>query len=137
MATQTLIGAPARNWDGALWVVQAGLAGMFGVAGGVRAFAPIEALRDGRLFWADPSNEWWLRGSGWGLMFIAVALLLPPLLKLGERLVPAVAAFMALACIVSLASHLIHNMAHRVAEDVFIGGLCAFVAWGRVFKIRY
>ncbi len=110
---------------------------MFGVAGAIRAFVPLEQLKQGRLLWADASNEWWLRGSGWGLMFIAVALLLPPLLKLGEKLVPAVAAFMALACVVSIASHVIRGMGARFAEDAFIGALCAFVAWGRVYKIRY
>ncbi|MBL8952059.1 MAG: hypothetical protein JNK82_14845 [Myxococcaceae bacterium] len=136
MATQTLTAGSERGWDGVLWVVQAGLAGMFGVAGTVRAFEPISSLREGRLHWADASNEWWLRGSGYALMFVALALLLPGLIKLGERLVPMVATAMTLACVVSLAGHLIHRMPERIVEDVFIAATCGFVAWGRVFKTR-
>jgi hypothetical protein len=137
MATQTLSGASERTWDGALWVVQAGLAGMFSVAGAIRAFVPIDQLKEGRLLWADASNEWWLRGSGYALMFAAVALVLPPLLKVAEKLVPAVAVAMALSAVVTMASHVVRGMGARLAEDVFIAALCVFVAWGRVYKIRY
>ena len=119
-----------------LWIAQASLAWLFGVVGIVRAFAPMERLEE-NITWAGAPNEWIIRGTGYALIAVALALVVPPLARIGQRLVPATALFMAIAMAVVTASHLIRHLRANLLIDVavFIG--CVFVAWGRARKIPY
>jgi hypothetical protein len=129
--------AALRRWDLGLWAAQAALAALFTVSGAMRAFLPPEQLARGHLSWADSGNWWWLQVSGWGLLLAALALVLPPVMGMAERLVPATATFMALVMVITFASHIVREQSGWALVDLIVGGLCGFVAWGRVYKIRY
>jgi hypothetical protein len=137
MADGALAQERPRIWDIALWGGQLVLAGLFISSGLKRAFMPITELQQGNLNWADPSMGWWLHVTGYGLLLAALALVMPPLIRQGEKLVPATAALMALVMVISFASHLIKESAPWMATDLAIGALCGFVAWGRVYKVPY
>lgn len=132
MATQALYAprSEERVWNITLWISQFALAWIFGIVGVVRAFAPMHTLQ-ARLNWADPGNDWFLRGTGYALICVAFALVLPAVLDIGQRLVPATAIAMAIVMAVVAASHIIRHQPGMLAMDVMIGIGCAFVAWGR------
>lgn len=138
MATEVMIGprSDERAWNITLWISQACLAWLLGMAGVLRAFLPLSSLQE-RLPWADPAASGWVRFTGVVLICAAAALVLPPLLRLGQKLVPATALAMALAMVVSVASHLIRNRPGLLIIDLTIGALCVIVAWGRTQKVPY
>jgi hypothetical protein len=45
--------------------------------------------------------------------------------------------FMALVMVITLASHIVRKQSEWALVDLIVGALCGFVAWGRVYKIRY
>jgi hypothetical protein len=120
----------------AVWVGQAALAALLAVNGAMRLFLPLETMR-ARLPWVDPSNDWWLRGTGLALLCGAAALVLPPLMKLSLRLVPATAIFMAVVMVVTAASHAIRARPGKLLVDLAVFALCVFVTWGRTRKVPY
>src|SRR5207302_5830098 len=108
MATDVMMPADRselRAWNVTLWISQLSLAWLLTMVGVVRLWLPVDALRE-RLPWADASNADWVRFSGWCLLGAALALVLPPLMGMAQRLVPATAMAMMLAMIVSAASHI-------------------------------
>lgn len=136
MATQAL-SAPrndARTWNVTLWISQFSLAWLFGVVGVVRAFAPLERIQQ-NIPWAEGSNDWIVRGSGFALIAVAAALIVPAIIRVGEKLVPATALAMAIIMAVVIASHLIRHMRMNLLVDVVVFVGCVFVAWGRARKL--
>lgn len=138
MATQALYlpKEDVRTWNVTLWISQLALAWTFGVIGVVRAFAPIGNLQR-NIPWADASNDVILRVTGYALMFVAAALIVPGLIRVGEKLVPATALAMAIVLAVTTASHLIRHMRTNLLVDVVLLAGCAFVAWGRARKLPF
>jgi hypothetical protein len=125
-----------RAWNLAVWVAQACLASILATDGVMRLWLPLDRLQ-ARLAWPDPGSEWWVRFSGFALVCAASALLLPPLMHMATRLVPATAIFMVLVMIVAFASHAIRGRAKLLAVDVLLAALCVFVAWGRTVKVPH
>jgi hypothetical protein len=132
MTTQTAVAREPelRALNFSLWVAQGFLALVFGVDGAIRYWYPLSELQE-RLPWIDVRTEWWVRLTGAALMLVALSLVLPPLLRVGERLVPAVACFMTIAMVVTAASHITRGMPVLLAVDVVYALLCGLVTWGR------
>mgnify|MGYP001187259639 CR=1 FL=1 len=134
MATEAVEQPGSRLWDAGLWVAQVGLSALFAVTGALRAFPP---LTEGSANWAIESHTWLFRLGGFGLLLVAIALVMPPLVGVGQRLVPATATFMALTMAVAAAPHFIRGAGTSAALHLLVGAVCAFVVWGRVYKVRY
>jgi putative oxidoreductase len=133
------IARPKREtgpWNIAVWAGQASLAALLVANGIMRTFLPLHYMQE-RLPWVDATNDWWLRTTGFALLCAAAALLLPPVLKLSLRLVPATAIFMAMVMVVTAASHIIRGRPVRLAGDLAVIALCVFVTWGRTRKVPY
>jgi putative oxidoreductase len=125
-----------RAWNITLWISQICLAWLLAMDGVVRLWLPMDALRE-RLPWVNPYTNDWVRFTGWALLCAAVALVLPPLLRLGEKLVPATAMAMALVMIITAAQHLIRGRPQMVAIDACIFAMCVLVAWGRTKRVPF
>jgi hypothetical protein len=122
--------AGSRALRAALWIVQGLLALAFGFAGVTKAFAPLaEAAKN--IPWIPDVPALLVRFIGTAELLAAVGLVLPALTRIRPRLTPLAAS--GLVAVMTLASlfHLTRGEPQGVVVNVVLGGLAAFVAWGR------
>jgi hypothetical protein len=116
-----------------LWVGQITLAGMFGMAGIAKATRPIAELAP-QIPWAADMPEALVRFIGTAELLGALGLVLPALTRIRPVLTPLAAA--GLVTIMALASvfHATRGEPGGIVVNVLLGGVAAFVAWGRYRK---
>jgi putative oxidoreductase len=122
--------AGSRGLRAALWITQGLLALAFGFAGTTKAFAPLaDAAKN--IPWIPDVPAALVRFIGTAELLAAVGLILPALTRIRPTLTPLAAS--GLVLIMSLASifHLTRGEPQGVVINVIVGGLAAFVAWGR------
>jgi hypothetical protein len=109
-----------------LWVVQALLAFIFLVAGGIKLILPIEMMTK-----QIPLSGAFLRFIGAAEMLGAIGLILPGLLRILPRLTALAAAGLVIIMIGAVVLTLRTGGIPQALFPLITGLLCGFVAWGR------
>ena len=112
----------------ALWIAHILLIFMFGMTGYMKAFTPIEELAS-RMDWVTSVPVWIVRLAAVSELSAVLALIAIPLIKRYTFLVPLAAAGLTLIMVGSLFVHVPRG--EPFIFNLVIGGVAAFVAWGR------
>ncbi len=123
-----------KVWNVSLWVVQAALAGMFGMVGLMKATTPLEELAK-NMSWVNESGEAMVRFIGVSEILGALGLILPSLLRIQPRLTSFAAIGLLIIMVLGLVVHVMHNEINVVPVNILLAAACAFVAWGRLVKV--
>jgi hypothetical protein len=116
----------------ALWAVQALLALAFLAAGGMKLATPIDQLLANGMTFVAYTPEPLVRFIGASEVAGALGLILPSAIRLAPRLTPLAAALLGVVMVLAAGAHLSHGEAPMVLPNIVLGGLSAFVAWGRL-----
>jgi putative oxidoreductase len=120
----------SRALRAALWIAQGLLALAFGFAGSTKAFAPLaEAAKT--IPWIPDVPAALVRFIGAAELLAAAGLVLPALTRIGPRLTPIAASGLVLIMTLAGLFHLTRGEPQGVVVNVVLGGLAAFIAWGR------
>ena len=118
----------------ALWVVQVLLAAMFLMAGAMKSTSPIDELVGMGMWYADVGGGALIRFIGISEVLGAVGLVLPAALRVLPWLTPLAAALLAVVMVLAMATHASAGEWSALPVNAVLGGLAAFVAWGRTVK---
>jgi uncharacterized membrane protein YphA (DoxX/SURF4 family) len=118
-----------------LWIVQILLAVAFGMAGVMKSTQPVEALVEGGIAWAAQVPLLMVRFIGVSELLGAVGLILPAATKIKPGLTPLAALGLLTIMILAMAFHLSRGELQATPINILLGGLAAFVAWGRTKKV--
>ena len=123
---------PSRGLKISLWIAQILLALVFGFAGAMKVFTPIEELA---------KNGAWIRDSESLIRFIgiselagALGMILPSLTRIKPKLTSLAAVGLFIIMILATGFHLTRGEANHTPMTLVLGALAAFVAWGRFRK---
>ena len=123
---------PSRGLSIALWIAQILLALVFGFAGAMKLFTPIEELA---------KNAAWIKDSAFLIRFIgtselagALGMLLPSLTRIRPKLTSLAAVGIFIIMVLATGFHLVQGEAKVIPMTLILGALAAFVAWGRYRK---
>jgi uncharacterized membrane protein YphA (DoxX/SURF4 family) len=122
-----------RTWSAVLWAVQVVLALMFGAAGVMKATQPIATLAPS-LPWTLDVPEALVRFIGASELAGAVGLILPALTRIRPGLTPLSALGLVVVMVLASAFHLSRGETGALPINAMLGGMAAFVAWGRSAK---
>jgi putative oxidoreductase len=117
-----------------LWIVQVLLACAFGMAGVMKSTQPVEALVQGGMAWAGQMPLAMVRFIGVSELLGAIGLILPAATKIKPILTPLAALGLLTIMILAMAFHLSRGEVQATPINIVLGGLAAFVAWGRTKK---
>lgn len=116
-----------------LWVAQALLALAFVGAGLMKLTTPVEQLR-AAMPWVNGAMGPLVRFIGAAEFAGALGLILPAATRTKPGLTPLAAAGLATVMALAALTHLSRGELGMVAPNLVLGGLAAFVAWGRARK---
>jgi uncharacterized membrane protein YphA (DoxX/SURF4 family) len=116
-----------------LWVAQVLLAAAFFMAGSGKATQPIAALAP-NMAWVTAIPESMVRFIGVAEMLGAVGLLLPALSRIKPGLTPLAAAGLTTIMALAIPFHLFRGEFGGMVVNAVLGGIAAFIAWGRFKK---
>jgi putative oxidoreductase len=135
MATATTVtdSSPARGWNIALWIVQVLLALAFGMAGVMKTTAPIADLA-AKMGWPGVIPAALVRFIGASELAGAIGLIVPAATRVMPKLTAVAALGLVTVMVLAACFHLSRGEAKLVPINVFLGGLAALVAWGRLKK---
>ena len=117
-----------------LWLVQILLAAAFGMAGVMKATQPVDVLAANGIAWAPQVPLVLVRFIGISEFLGAVGLILPALTKIKPFLTPLAALGLLTIMILAMGFHVSRGEAGALPANIVLGGLAAFVAWGRTSK---
>ena len=117
-----------------LWLVQILLACAFGMAGVMKSTQPVDVLAANGIAWAPQIPLVLVRFIGMSEFFGAVGLILPALTKIKPFLTPLAALGLLTIMILAMGFHVSRGEAGALPANIVLGGLAAFVAWGRTSK---
>lgn len=117
-----------------LWLVQILLACAFGMAGAMKSTQPVEVLAANGIAWAPHLPLALVRFIGISEFLGAVGLILPALTKIKPFLTPLAALGLLTIMILAMGFHVSRGEAGALPANIVLGGLAAFVAWGRTSK---
>jgi len=120
----------------ALWLVQGLLAFTFLGAGMMKLTQPMDALLANGMTFVATTPEAVVRFIGLSELLGAVGLVLPSALRIAPRLTGAAAVGLLVVMVLAAGTHLMNGEASHVPVNVVLGGLSAFVAWGRLSAAR-
>lgn len=124
---------PAKGWTISLWVVQVLLAAMFGMAGVMKSTAPLEQLA-ANLPWVAQASPLLVRFIGLSELAGALGLILPAATRILPILTPVAGGGLVTVMLFAAGFHALHGEIGGIALNAVLGGLAAFVAWGRLAK---
>ncbi|MEV4012131.1 DoxX family protein [Nonomuraea angiospora] len=113
-----------------LWVLQAVLAAVFGLAGAMHATLPKEKLRP-MLPWVEDFTTTQVRLIGAVELLGALGLLLPAATGIAPILTPLAATGLAITMLAAAVTHARRKEPAAVAVNVVLLALAALIAWGR------
>lgn len=116
-----------------LWVAQVMLALAFVGAGLMKLTTPVEQLR-AAMPWVNGAMGPLVRFIGAAEFAGALGLILPAATRIKPGLTPLAAAGLATVMALAALTHLSRGELGMVAPNLVLGGLAAFVAWGRARK---
>lgn len=133
--TDSTTGATGRNWwTIGLWVAQVLLALVFGAAGVMKLFQPVEALGT-MMNWVNHSPELLVRFIGFVELAGALGMILPPLTRILPLLTPLAALGFAIIQVLAIAVHAsLGETAMSLPMNLLLLALSVFVVWGRTSK---
>jgi putative oxidoreductase len=117
-----------------LWLVQILLACAFGMAGVMKSTQPVDVLAANGIAWAPQLPLVLVRFIGVSEFLGAVGLILPALTKVKPFLTPLAALGLLTIMILAMGFHVSRGEAGALPANIVLGGLAAFVAWGRTSK---
>lgn len=118
-----------------LWVAQALLAAAFSMIGFMKVGTPAEELLVS-MTWADEGTVWLIRFIGAAEIAGAIGLIVPAATRIKPILTPIAAALLAVVMVLAFLLHLVRGEFSALPVNVVLGGLAAFIAWGRFTKAR-
>ena len=116
----------------ALWIVQVLLAVMFGIGGLMKLAMPVEDMVANGLVWIETTGVVVARIAGASEFLAAIGLILPSVLRIQPKLTGYAALGLVLVMIAAAVTHAIRAEFAAIAINAVLGGLAAFVAWGRL-----
>ena len=122
--------SPSKAPHLALWVVQVLVASAFFMAGSGKATKAVEDLAT-RMTWATAVPLPLLRFIGASEMLGALGLLLPSLTRILPWLTPLAAAGLTTIMALAIPFHAARGETGGIVFNFVLGGLAAFIAWGR------
>jgi hypothetical protein len=133
--TTATLGADAAQTSGkglriALWVVQGLLAVAFGMAGVMKLLTPIAEL-GANMGWVNSLPEGLVRFIGASELAGAIGLILPAVTRVKPGLTALAGCGLTLVMLLAAAFHLSRSEWTALPPNLLLGGLAAFVAWGR------
>ena len=118
-----------------LWLAQILLACAFGMAGVMKATQPVDVLAANGIGWAPQLPLALVRFIGISEFLGAVGLILPALTRIKPFLTPLAALGLLTIMILAMGFHVSRGEAGALPVNMVLGGLAAFVAWGRTSKV--
>ncbi|MBO9539765.1 DoxX family protein [bacterium] len=124
--------SPSKAWTIGLWVLQVLLAAMFGMAGTMKATAPITQLAANMPWVAELPAL--VRFIGIAELAAALGLILPAATRILPFLTPLAGAGLALIMVLAAGFHGMRGEYGSIGMNVLLGALAILVAWGRFVK---
>jgi hypothetical protein len=133
--TDVTRGASGRNWwTIGLWAAQVLLALMFGAAGVMKTFVPLETL-GAQMAWVPTFPDWLVRFVGIVEIAGALGMILPAVTRILPWLTPLAAVGFAVIQVLAIGLHAMRGeTAMTLPINVALLVLALFVAWGRFSK---
>jgi uncharacterized membrane protein YphA (DoxX/SURF4 family) len=125
--------APSKGLNIGLWIVQVLLAVAFGMAGLMKSTAPIEELAK-QMVWPGTMPAAMVRFIGVSELLGGLGLLLPSLTRIQPKLTALAAAGLVVVMVLAAGFHVTRSEFGALPVNFVLGGLAAFVAWGRFKK---
>ena len=116
-----------------LWIVQGLLAFAFFGAGAMKMATPVDQLAE-QMAWVLHVPAPAVKVIGLLEVLGAAGLILPSALRIQPKLTPLAAGGLVLTMLGAAATHIAIGEAAMIAPPLVLGGLAAFVAWGRSSK---
>lgn len=131
--TTSPILAPSKGLNIGLWAAQIVLGAMFTMIGVMKTFTPIDQLAEG-LPWVA---EWagLIRFIGVSELAGGLGLILPAALRIRPGLTPLAALGLLIIMILAAGFHAVQGEWASLPVNIVLGGLAAFVFWGRTKKL--
>lgn len=121
---------PSKGLHVGLWVAQVLLAVAFLGAGGMKLSAPLDQLA-AQMPWVTGAMGGAVRFIGAAEVLGALGLILPAATRLQPRLTPLAALGLLTVMVLASATHLSRGEYQMIGANAVLGGLAAFIAWGR------
>jgi len=118
-----------------LWVAQVLLAVAFFAAGMMKSTTPVAELQ-AKMAWIKDGMEPLVRFIGITEVLGALGLILPSATRIKPILTPLAAVGLAITMVLAMITHLRLGEYPGIVVNVVLGGLAAFVAWGRFGKAK-
>jgi uncharacterized membrane protein YphA (DoxX/SURF4 family) len=116
-----------------LWVAQVLLALGFGLGGFFKLTGPIDVLTE-KMVWPGAVPSPLVRFIGGSELLGAIGLILPAATRIRPGLTPLAASGLVVIMILAMIFHISRGEMGALPTNIFLGGLAAFVAWGRLRK---
>ncbi|MEO0324790.1 MAG: DoxX family protein [Myxococcota bacterium] len=126
--------APSGALHIVLWVVQVLLAAAFLMAGAMKLTTPSADLVAQGMTWVESFPAFLPTFAGVVEVLGALGLVLPSATRVQPKLTVYAAAGLVLVMVVAAGIHISIGEASMIAPNIVLGGLAAFVAWGRSSK---
>ncbi|MBK9261048.1 MAG: DoxX family protein [Polyangiaceae bacterium] len=118
-----------------LWVAQVLLALVFLGAGLLKSFTPVAELQT-KMAWIKDGMDPLVRFIGVTEVLGALGMILPTATRIKPWLTPLAAVGLALTMVLAAMTHWQLGEYPGIVTNVVLGGLAAFVAWGRFGKAK-
>ena len=116
----------------ALWIIQVLLAGMYGMAGSMKAFTPDKVRTNPQMTWAHDKQDGYIRFVGISELLGAVGLIIPALTGILPWLTPLAAIGLALIQVLAIFTvHLPKKEYQVVPVNIVLLVLAIVAAYGR------
>lgn len=116
----------------ALWVAQVLLAGMYGMAGGMKTFQPEGVRKNPQMTWAHDKQDGYIRFVGVSELLGALGVMLPVLTGILPWLTPLAAVGLSIIQTLAIFSvHLPKREFQVIPVNIVLLTLSVFVAYGR------
>jgi hypothetical protein len=117
----------------ALWLAQIWLFISFGGGGAFKAFGPMDVLIE-KMIWPGTMPAALVRFIGISELLGGIGMILPSALRIQPKLTPLAAIGLIVVMLLAAAFHVSRGEMGVLPVNFFLGGLAAFVAWGRMKK---
>ena len=117
----------------ALWVAQVLLAGMYGMAGGMKTFQPDGVRKNPQMTWAHDQQDGYIRFVGVSELLGALGMILPMLTGILPWLTPLAAVGLSIIQVLAIFMvHLPKKEYQVIPVNIVLLALSIFVAYGRL-----
>jgi hypothetical protein len=132
-AISTSTTKPSKGLHIGLWVAQGLLAAAFLMTGGMKVSAPIEQLA-AQMPWVTGAMGGAVRFIGVVELLGALGLILPAATRIMPKLTPLAASGLLTVMALASMTHISRGEYPMIVANLVLGGLAAFIAWGRFKK---